>query len=83
MPYIEAGIRAAIDSGRMLPRNVGELTYAMTKVALAHVEKKGMSFAVFAEVMAALHATDQEFYRRMVAPYEDRKILENGDVYPS
>ncbi len=81
MPYIESGLRRAIDSGRMEPRAVGELTYAMTKLALAYVEKKGLNFATCADVMAALHATDKEFYRRVVAPYEDTKIEENGDVY--
>ncbi len=82
MPYIEPGLRPAIDSGRMVPRNVGELTYAMTRLALNYVEQQGTSFTVFAAVLAALDATAREFYRRMVAPYEDTKIEENGDVYP-
>lgn len=82
MPYIEESVRVAIDAGRLQPRNVGELTYAMTKLALAYVEQQGKCFTVCAEVMSALHATDLEFYRRLVAPYEDAKILENGDVYP-
>lgn len=82
MPYIEKGVRSAIDSGRMQPRTVGELTYVMTRVALRYVEDHGTSFTVFAAVLAALDATAREFYRRMVAPYEDIKIEENGDVYP-
>ena len=82
MPYIEPGIRPAIDSGRMVPRTVGELTYAMTRLALNYVEHQGISFSVLADVLAALDATAREFYRRMVAPYEDAKIEENGDVYP-
>ena len=82
MPYIEPGVRPAIDSGRMVPRTAGELTYAMTRLALNYVEQKGTGFTVFAEVLAALDATAREFYRRVVAPYEDIKISENGDVYP-
>lgn len=82
MPYIEKGLRLAIDSGRMTPRTVGELTYAMTRLALNYVEQQGVSFATFAAVLGALDATGREFYRRSVVPYEENKIDENGDVYP-
>lgn len=30
--------------------------------------------------MGVLECIKQEFYRRVVAPYEDKKIAENGDV---
>jgi len=30
--------------------------------------------------MGVLSAITEEFYRRKVAPYEDEKIVENGDV---
>lgn len=32
-------------------------------------------------VLAALEAAKLEFYRRQVAPYEDKKIESNGDVF--
>ena len=35
-----------------------------------------------ADVRGAIHACQTEFYRRLIAPYEDQKIKENGDVYP-
>jgi len=31
--------------------------------------------------MGALNGANQEFYRVVVAPYEDAKISENGSVY--
>jgi len=31
--------------------------------------------------MGVLECIKQEFYRRAVAPYEDKKKEENGDVY--
>ncbi len=34
-----------------------------------------------AEVLGALSATQQEFYRRIAVPYEDRKRKENGEVF--
>ncbi len=38
--------------------------------------------AYFNAVVGALECAKLELYRRMVAPYENGKIAENGDVYP-
>jgi hypothetical protein len=32
------------------------------------------------DVLGALHAAGLEFNRRIVAPYEDTKIEQNGDI---
>lgn len=80
MPYIDQEARAQIDAGGR-PVQVGELTYVLTGVVLEYVQAKGAKFATFADVLAALDATGKEFYRRQVAPYEDQKIIDNGDVY--
>lgn len=34
-------------------------------------------------VIGALECAKQELYRRLAAPYEDRKCSENGDIYTS
>lgn len=81
MPYISQEARLAIARGAS-PSNVGELTYMLTQTVIAYTQTKGTRFSTFADVLAALDATAREFYRRMVAPYEDEKIAENGDVYP-
>lgn len=33
-------------------------------------------------IIAAFECAKLEFYRRMAAPYEDTKIVQNGDCYP-
>ena len=33
------------------------------------------------EIMGVFASAQAEYYRRCVAPYEDRKRVENGDVY--
>lgn len=38
-------------------------------------------YTVYNRAMGVLDCVAREFYRRKVAPYEDKKILENGDVY--
>ncbi|WP_439397023.1 DUF6899 family protein [Bradyrhizobium sp. PMVTL-01] len=35
------------------------------------------------DVLGALDGAKAEFYRRVAAPYEDAKIADSGDVYPS
>lgn len=32
-------------------------------------------------IIGALENSSSELYRRKIAPYEDKKIIENGDVY--
>lgn len=80
MPYLTPSNRAYVDAYDD-PTQPGELTYLLTKVVMKYVERCGPRFAIFAEAMGALEATKQEFYRRVVAPYEDQKMQENGDVY--
>lgn len=41
----------------------------------------GLRYAHLAEVMAAVENAKLEFYRRVVAPFEDQKIKDNGDVF--
>ena len=42
---------------------------------------KHLRYKDLEEVMGALNGANQEFYRLVVAPYEDRKLVENGNVY--
>lgn len=84
MPYIESGARAKFnDSLRVITSRVrgpGELNYCMTKLAHGYREKNGRSFFTFCVIMGVFITAMLEFYRRRVAPYEDEKIKENGDV---
>jgi len=82
MPYIPQEDRADLDSGQRddKPLNVGELTYMLYKMCLEYVDDNHVSYKDYAHVMGALECTKMEFYRRILAPYEDIKIRENGDV---
>ena len=59
----------------------GELNYLFTILSIQYVKRKGKSYTHMNDVIGALEGAKLEFYRRMVAPYEDEKIEENGDVY--
>lgn len=39
------------------------------------------SYFNYNRALGVLSAVSHEFYRRKVAPYEDTKIRENGDIY--
>jgi hypothetical protein len=38
------------------------------------------SYPKIAMITGVLENIKQEFYRRVASPYEDKKILENGDI---
>lgn len=88
MPYIKKDKRTEMDTMRRVPLNAGELNYKITRVInrywqdfgeLGVIQKKGYQAAN--DIVGALESAKLEFYRRHVAPYEDKKIKENGDVF--
>lgn len=78
MPYIKKERRSeALQS----PLNAGELNYAITCLIDEYVKREGLKYRVINDALGALEGAKLEFYRRVVAPYENAKIVENGDVY--
>lgn len=87
MPYIKAEQRPALDERvealvaaiEELPpeQRDGALNYATTR-ALKRLYP--LSYYNLNRAMGVLSCIQTEFYRRVVAPYEDQKIVENGDV---
>lgn len=60
--------------------SAGELNYALTLLAHRYVASKGIKYQNLNDVMGAFSGASQEFYRKIVAPYEELKIKENGGV---
>lgn len=63
------------------PQNPGELNYSLTRVIQTYLDDHGVCYRTFNDITGALTSCGLEFYRRIVAPYEDRKIVQNGDVF--
>jgi hypothetical protein len=80
VPYIKQPDRYELDHGRP-PRSPGELNYRITALIREYVEFWGLGYPAINDVLGALDGAKSEFYRRVAAPYEDGKIVENGDVY--
>ena len=81
MPYIRKEKRVPLATGFISPEGPGELNYAITQLILDYLAGR-QSYDLCNEVIGVLECAKLELYRRMVAPYENKKCAENGDVYP-
>ena len=87
MPYIIEEHRWTVDGSinellKQLDRHApdavpGLVNYIITRLLLARF---GNSYKAYAMAVGVLETCKLEFYRRHVAPYEDKKIIDNGDV---
>jgi len=79
MPYIPPEDREdVLKHGATSP---GQLNFVITKFILGYLDKIGKNYETLNDILGVLEATKQEFYRRIVVPYEIDKIRTNGDVY--
>lgn len=79
MPYVKKEQRqAAVADG---PSNAGELNFLMTVLIRSYLRSKGTSYQTMNDIVGALECCKLEFTRRVVSPYEDVKIKENGDLW--
>lgn len=81
MPYIRKEFRQALTPVASKPIGPGELNFVLTTVCNQYIKDGGLSYASVNDVIGALECAKLEMYRRQVAPYEDKKKEENGDVY--
>lgn len=84
MPYITRTRRANLDpdikalAGRISGK--AQLNYAITKLVHLYVDAGIVNYDAFSDVEGTLQCVSKEFYRTVVAPYEDKKRKENGSV---
>lgn len=81
MPYIKKERRQDLLTKKFAPATAGELNFILTQTIIDYVKAKGLSYETINSVVGALDCCKFEFYRRVAIPYEDRKIIENGDCY--
>lgn len=88
MPYLKREERESITDGYgcIEPYSIqtpGGLNYAITELIVAYIANRKLNYQSINDVVGALTCAKDEFQRRIVGPYEDTKIIANGDVYPS
>jgi len=59
----------------------GDLNYIISMILKEQIQHRGMSYTTASTLVSALECSKLEFVRRVLDPYEDMKIRENGDVY--
>lgn len=60
--------------------NLNYIVFKIVKKLTDHNNGGERSYARFNAILGSLECCKQEIYRRMIVPYEDEKIKENGDV---
>ena len=87
MPYIKQDDRKLFDehidkiAEHLL--TLGELNYCITRICHKWIENRGLRYNSINDVMGALECAKMEAYAKIARPYEEDKIVENGDVKPN
>ena len=82
MPYIIPERRPALQPKPFeVAESAGELNYQISCLLNDYIVHHGLSYNRTKDCTAACFDAAIEFSRRVVAPYENLKIEENGDVY--
>lgn len=87
MPYINKNNRAKFDScidtlaEKLCEKKFepGEFNYVVSRLVWK-IFKLTPSYTLGNNLIGALECIKFEFYRRLLSPYEDEKIEQNGDV---
>ena len=86
MPYIKKERRRELSVPAEWPmvglaQEVGELNYQITCLVDDFISRKKLKYSEINSAIGVLECAKMELYRRIAAPYEDKKCEENGDVY--
>ena len=85
MPYIRQVRRDAMEGQLKRLGNIivtaGELNYAITHLVKTWTQYWVASYTTLATVTGVLDNVKNEFYRRVIVPFEEEKLAEHGDVY--
>lgn len=83
MPYIRSAERERLADYEKLPAplTAGELNYLITRLVCRYLATGPINYERLNGVMGVFGSAAAEFYRRVVAPYENMKTVMNGDAY--
>ena len=58
----------------------GDLNYVICEIVGRYIAQTGVSYTKMSEKIDTVHDAETELRRRLLDPYEDQKIIDNGDV---
>ena len=77
MPYITQESRDNL----VTAQNGGDLNYQISMLCARYIMEHGLRYKNISDVVGALEGAKQEFFRKVVDPYENLKEMQNGGVY--
>lgn len=85
MPYIKKEQRKRFKDllDMLAEANIGtpgELNYVITVIILDYFNAHAANYQAANDIVGSIEAAKLELYRRVIGPYEDKKIKENGDI---
>lgn len=72
------------DFQRLKKLSAGQMNYLITRMLYLWMPRKddgSVSYDGLSDVIKTLECAKLEFYRRIIGPYENFKMRENGEVY--
>ena len=81
MPYIPQSEKNRVDQDNLIT-TAGQFNYALNQLISIYIDQNDFNYQTSNDIIGAMECAKLELYRRLVAPYEDEKILQNGDVKP-
>jgi hypothetical protein len=78
MPYITEQNRISVN--KFGPTSSGELNYAICRL-ISNYLGDSPDYSRFNDAIGALEGAKFEIHRRLIVPYENQKIHDNGDVF--
>ena len=89
MPYIEQIERpefSPVAHGTPSAITSGQLNYQICELVINFLEARQLlnrqtRYTDYNEAIGAIECAKQEIYRKLIVPYEERKIRESGDVF--
>ena len=78
MPYLNKEEKYKNSLGKL--STCGHLNYSFSETIKEYISQNKLNYQTFNDIVGAMECCKMEVYRRLISPYEDEKILENGDV---
>ncbi len=86
MPYIDKHRKAELKPllDQILLSSPGDITYAVSILMINYLKRNSPHMLTFTSLNSCIGAIERaldEFKRRILDPYEQEKIRDNGDIY--
>ena len=80
MPHVTTNAKEKLADGGPI-MNPGNLNFLLSMLVKRYWQNSPRNYQSINDCIGALEGAKLEFYRLIAVPYEERKIIENGNAY--